>query len=187
MSLAQTSDLVRPRHAWIDSRVHTQPQVNYNCWNGKSELKLHINSTYAIIIAKEREMKNLPIDEDDGNWDEDVRLLFVNTPFFTSSSLCPLYLSLMCPWFAFLSSVSISRSSPVSSILWCYCLCSLVLSVCICSLCVFVWLPSPCLWVCLLSLVRPIFLLKAPHLCAFWFSILCLFLYPHVRISPIST
>jgi hypothetical protein len=98
-----------------------------------------------------------------------------------------LYLSLLCPWFAFLSSVSISRSSPVSSILWCYCLCSLVLSVCICSLCVFVWLPSPCLWVCLLSLVRPIFLLKAPHLCAFWFSILCLFLYPHVRISPIST
>ena len=39
--------------------MHTQPQ-DYNCWSCKSELKLHMNSTYAIIIVKEREMKNLP-------------------------------------------------------------------------------------------------------------------------------
>jgi hypothetical protein len=132
-------------------------------------------------------MKNLPINEDDGNWDEDARLLFVNTPFFTSTYLCSLYLSLLCPWFAFLSSISISRSSPVSSILWCYCLCFLVLSVCICSLCVLMWLLFPCLWIYLLSLVHPIFLPKAPHLCAFWFSILCLFLYPPVRVSQVFT
>jgi len=31
------------------------------------------------------------------------------------------------------------------------------------------------------------FLPKAPPLCAFWFSILCLFLYPPVRASQVST
>ena len=106
--------------------------------------------------------------------------------FSFSLSIVSQALSLLCPWFAFLSSVSVSRSSTVSSILRCYCLCSLVLFVCICSLCVLLWLPSPCMWVCLFSLVRPVFLSKAPRLCAFWFSILCLFLHPPVRVHPVS-
>jgi hypothetical protein len=42
------------------------------------------------------------------------------------------------------------------------------------------------MWVCLFSLVRPVFLSKAPRLCAFWFSILCLFLHPPVRVHPVS-
>jgi hypothetical protein len=99
--------LIQPTRAWslvhpsdqrVTSRVHEETSELYVGLTVSSELNLHMYNTHVIIIAKEREMKSLPVQ---GGKVEDGGLLWI--PLF----LLPLLLLLV---FHFLGSPVLSLS-----------------------------------------------------------------------------